>query len=69
MLAGVSLRVEAEEDSAVRPHRPAQPSSVGDANGKERPTAEQLAGVYLEVEAAEDLSVHPHPAVTDPARG
>jgi len=59
MLAGITVRVEAEEDLTVRPYQPPQTPTHSAANGAERPTAEQLAGVYVLVEAPEDLTVKP----------
>jgi hypothetical protein len=59
MLAGVTVRVEAEEDLTLRPYQPPQTPTPLIANGAERPTADQLAGVYFHVEAPEDLSVLP----------
>jgi hypothetical protein len=62
MLAGLSVRVEAEEDLTVRPCQPPQPPAGPAANDTEQPTSDQLAGVYLHVEAPEDLTVHPRAA-------
>jgi hypothetical protein len=59
MLAGLSVRVEAAEDFAVRPYQPPQPPASTATNGAEHPTVDQLAGVYLLAEAPEDLTVHP----------
>jgi hypothetical protein len=59
MLAGIYVRVEAEEDLTVRPYQPPQTPTHSAANGAERPTADQLAGVYVPVEAPEDLTVQP----------
>lgn len=59
MLAGVTVRVEAEEDLTVRPYQHPQTPTLSTANGAERPTADQLAGVYLHIEAPEDLTVQP----------
>jgi hypothetical protein len=56
MLAGVYIRVEAEEDLTVRPYQPPQMPVHSTANGAERPTVEQLAGVYVHVAAREDLT-------------
>src|SRR5262249_8714776 len=60
MLAGVYVRVEAEEDLTLRPCQPPQPAA---SNGEERPTVDQLAGVYVCVEGPEDLTVHPPTAL------
>lgn len=57
MLAGVTVRVEAEEDVTVRPYQPPQTPNHSAANSAERPTADQLAGVYFHIEAPEDLTV------------
>ena len=57
MLAGVYVRVEAEEDLTVRPYQSPRSATHSNANGAARPTADQLAGVYLHVEASEDLTV------------
>jgi hypothetical protein len=57
MLAGVTVRVEAEEDLTVRPYQPPQTPTHSAANGAGRPTADELAGVYCHVEAPEDLTV------------
>jgi hypothetical protein len=58
-LAGISVRVEAEEDLTVRQNRPPQTLGGADANGTGHPTINQLAGIYVEIEAAEDLTVRP----------
>ena len=55
MLAGLSVRIEAEEDLAVRAFRPPLPPT----NGTDRPGVDQLAGIYIRIEASEDLTVHP----------
>ena len=62
MLAGLSVRVEAEEDLTVRPCWPPQPPVCPAASGGEQPTTDQLAGVYLQVEGPEDLTVRPRAA-------
>jgi hypothetical protein len=66
LLAGISVRIEAEEDLTVRrcqsPQLPREPP----ANGTEPPSTDQLAGIYLEVEAPEDLTVHPRGAAIAP---
>ena len=59
MLAGVYVRVEAEEDLTVRPYQPPRTPTHSTANGAERPTADQLAGVYVHVEAPEDMTERP----------
>jgi hypothetical protein len=59
MLAGIPVRVEADEDLTVRHSQGPQTPAESTANGAGRPTTDQLAGVYVEVEAPEDLTVHP----------
>jgi hypothetical protein len=58
-LAGVPVRVEADEDLTVRPVQAPQPLPAPAGNGDGHPGTDQLAGVYIEVEGPEDLAVHP----------
>jgi hypothetical protein len=69
MLAGLSVRIEAEETLTVRPFQAPQPPAGPATNGAERPSTEQLAGVYVEVEGPEDLTVHPRTGVTNAQGG
>ena len=59
MLAGVTVRIEAEEDFTIRPCQAPQTAANAAANGTGRPMTDQLAGVYVQVEAYEDLTVRP----------
>jgi hypothetical protein len=58
-LAGISVRIEAEEDLSVRPCQPPQPDTGSPSNGAGPPSTEQLAGIYVLVQAPEDLTVRP----------
>jgi hypothetical protein len=62
MLAGKSVRIEADEGFTVRTHQPPQPATTSATNGTDRPGSDQLAGIYVLVEAPEDLTVHPRAA-------
>lgn len=69
MLAGVSVRIEAEEDLTIRPYQVPQPPILPATNGAAEPTPDHLAGIYLSVEAAENLTVRPPTAASAQAPG
>ncbi len=62
MLAGMNVRIEADEDLTIHRVQSPQPLAGSLANGSAKPTTDQLAGVYVLVEAFEDLTVHPRAA-------